>query len=114
MCASEFSWSTSQCMVSRNPSSRARENTSLNFTGGLPFSSESRPTPTIRSRCGSDCSSASIADSALRSRRKHMISCARRPSVASASCRARWKPSITASNGTPRLVCACGSKKTSA
>jgi hypothetical protein len=40
--------------VSRNPSRRARANTSLNFSGGLPRSSESRPTPTIRSAYASD------------------------------------------------------------
>ena len=50
MCPTESSWSTSQCIVRRYPSRRARAKTSLNLTGGLPLSSESRPTPTIQSR----------------------------------------------------------------
>ena len=40
-------WSISQCIVRKKPSARARANTVANFSGGLPRSSESSPTPTI-------------------------------------------------------------------
>jgi hypothetical protein len=40
---------TSQCIVTRKPSARARSKTAANLLGGLPRSSESRPTPMIRS-----------------------------------------------------------------
>ena len=68
----------------------------------------------IWSRYGRDCSRVAIAESADMSRRKHMMSWTRRPSWACASSRARYSPPMTVSNAIPRLVCAWGSKKTSA
>ena len=67
-------WSMSQCIVSRNPSARARANTAANLDGGLSRSSESSPTATIQSLYGSASISVAMAKSADRSRRKHMIS----------------------------------------
>ena len=55
-----------------------------------------------------------MAKSARQSRRKHMISWARTPYWASASIWARRRPRMTVSKLTPRLVCAWGSKNTSA
>ncbi|CPU66805.1 Uncharacterised protein [Mycobacteroides abscessus] len=107
-------WSMSQCIVSRYPSSQARANTSANFCGGLSRSSESSPTPRILSRNGTDASSVSAALCAEWSRRKHRMRCASMPCLFGASAAARWYPVTTASNGTPRDVCACGSKNISA
>ena len=83
-------WSMSQCIVSLRPSSRARANVSANLRGGLSRSSESRPTPTMRSRYGVAASRVCAADSALWSRRKHMMSAEEMPSSARASTVARW------------------------
>ncbi len=64
----------------------------------------------ILSRYGSASSSVAIASSSGRWRRKHMI----RLALIGPSWQARQMPLTTVSNGTPRAVWVCGSKKISA
>ncbi len=98
----------------RSPASAARRYTSRNLAGGLPTSAESRPMPVIRSKYGRAASKVSSADSADSSRRKHMISWVLIPYRSSLRSSAAVRPSTTTPSGTPRAVCACGSKKISA
>ncbi len=68
----------------------------------------------MRFRYGSAAFSVSIADSALWSRRKHMMSSVEMPNRSSLVASARLRPPTTVSIETPRAMCACGSKKISA
>ncbi len=102
-------WAT----VSR-PCFRASSNTALKSSGGCPTSEESSPTATIHFQNGSELCKVSIAASALRCRRKHIINSEEMPNCCSPSSRARRMPVITVSNGTPLSVCAWGSKNISA
>ncbi len=98
---------------SRRPISRQRWKRRANFEGGCPFSELSRPTPTKRSSQGSAWRSVSNPSSSERWRRKLMISFQVMPWRRSPSSSPARMPLATTSNGTPRVVWPCGSKKIS-
>ena len=106
--------SSPACATRCRPSSRQRANTRANFSGGLPRSPLSSPTPMNLSRNGSACSSVANAASSDRWRRKHRISDASMPYAGFACAQARASPLTTVANSTPRAVCVCGSKNSSA